>query len=342
MKHEEAQNAHVAHVVAELTAGHDPYPRTIEIHPTDLCNHRCAYCYHGGIGFDPKKQADILTLADYEAIFGEMRKVGIQNLSIAGGGEPLLDPRLGSILALADTAGLDIRLVTHGNLVRGQILERVLSLREIRFSIDALYPSTYALLRQVHGALLNDTFKNLADLIRLRTARRADLSVGVSFLVSKHNAEDLVPFCASVLALGVDAVVIKHDIYGLHNLPHDEWVALRGRLLDLHDSRIDVRDEINRLRVKGPCYAPHFMVVLNPYGDVYSCALGSQPGEENGYLLGNLRNGTLEQVWQSSNHIRAKMRTAAVRCTSCNHTDIEINGLIRRDGGRSDSSTPSS
>lgn len=330
MIHERAQNEHGAYVVDELGMGHDPYPRTIEIHPTDICNHRCAYCFHGGTGFDPKRLADILPVDTYSALFDEMSRLGIENLSIAGGGEPFLDARLDSLLAAAHSAGLDVRLVTHGNRVRGQVLEQVLSCREIRFSVDALYPTTYARLRGVNGALLGDTFTNISDLIRLRNSRRTRLSIGVSFLVCADNVTEVEAFCSSMLALGVDAIVIKHDIYGVHRVSQGDWAALRNRVSELNSPRIEIRSEINRPDVNGRCYAPHFMVVLNPYGEIFSCALGSQPRETNGYCLGTLSTSTFAQVWRSSSPIREEMRTRGVSCTSCNHTDVENNRLMRR------------
>jgi radical SAM protein with 4Fe4S-binding SPASM domain len=42
----------------------------------------------------------------------------------------------------------------------------------------------------------------------------------------------------------------------------------------------------------------YFKIALDPYGQVYSCCLASQPNETNGYLFSNIKNEKLSDIWE--------------------------------------------
>ncbi|MFW5794732.1 MAG: radical SAM protein [Candidatus Woesearchaeota archaeon] len=333
MKHEKDQVNEIPNFVKALEQGSDPYPICIEIHPTDICNHRCDYCFHGGEGFDSSRVKEVLSEEQYSLLFTEMSGLGIKFLSISGGGEPFADKRTPNILRRAHYAGLETRVVTNGNFLSHKAKKELMKSREIRFSIDAINPRTYSDIRHVSGKLLSRTLENINDLIRMKKEKGSSLNIGTTFLISDKNYGELVEFCRSMLERDLDSIIVKHDIYGIQRVPSEESQFISEQVSDMDDSRIELREVVDP-KVKGiKCYMPHFKVSLNPYGEVYSCCLGSQPTEKNGYLLGNLHKNSFREIWESSKPIRVKMKSEGVFCSDCNHTDYIINKKIGNKNG---------
>ena len=325
MRHEKIQERATGNVSELLDDQSDPYPKVVEIHPTDKCNHRCDYCFHGGTGYDPERESEVLSIERYRELFEELSRLGIDDLSVAGGGEPLMDPRVTSIYRAANETGQRIRTVSNGNFLHDDVLESVLDTAELRVSVDAATPETYGKLRNVAGDLYDQTIDNLTRIIEERDRQRAELEIGTTFLINDINKDEAVTFAEEMLERGVDEIIYKHDIYNLVTTDESELARLQRSLKSIDSDKIEVRSKLSMDVPGTQCFVPYFKTAITPYGEVYSCCLGTQPGENNGYGLGNLWNKSFEEIWKSSSELRKNMRTEGVDCESCNHTDYKIN-----------------
>lgn len=325
MQHEEIQERATGNVDELADDESDPYPKVVEIHPTDKCNHRCDYCFHGGTGYDPVREDEVLSVRQYEEFFEELSQLGIRHISVAGGGEPLMDQRAPEIYRKADEYGLRVRTVSNGNFLRDEVLDCILNTAELRVSVDAATPETYGELRNIPGEFYDQTIENLERVLEERERRDSDLEVGTTFLINDVNKDEAVQFAEEMVDRGVDAVVYKHDIYGLVSTDTAELVRLQQELEGIDDDVVEVRPKLDMDVPETRCFIPYFKTALTPYGEVYSCCLGTQPGEDAGYGLGNLWEQSFEQIWEDSADLRREMRTAGVDCASCNHTDYKIN-----------------
>ena len=101
-------------LIEQLKRGEDPYPMTLEIHATDFCNQRCQYCYFGGRDYKSNRVDKKMSVNEYRNLFTEMKELGIIELKISGGGEPLLHPHMKEILRTAREVGLTTRITTNG------------------------------------------------------------------------------------------------------------------------------------------------------------------------------------------------------------------------------------
>jgi len=326
MNHENNQIESIDSTAENLKKGLFPFPFIIEIHPTDVCNQRCDYCFHEGIGFgnSPKKE-QLFTLAEYKALFREMKELGIKNLSIAGGGEPFLDVRMPQILYSSRGENLGVRIVTNGNIISNEAMKEVMYCEEIRFSVDTIKPETYFALRHVSANELLNTLSNIQRTVELKKSSDSTLSVGATFLVNSKNYVEAEEFSRYMLNLGVDAVIIKYNIYGIFGISEEDLQKTENTLHKINDPRIELRDRtpINPAGLK--CYIPFFKVAMNSYGDLYSCCLGSQPREQSGYLLGNLHGTSFKDVWKGAETTVQQMLISGVGCKNCNYTDHKIN-----------------
>ncbi|MDY7229495.1 radical SAM protein [Hyalangium rubrum] len=328
MDHEASQLLRVRELRALLRRGEDPPPLHVEIHPTDVCNHRCAWCFHGGTGFDPRRKHELMQLAEYGALFQELRRLEVRNLSISGGGEPTLDPRLPELLDAAVTAGLRVRMVTHGTHLSPAVLERLAGAHEVRVSLDANAPATYAAARQVPPSFFERALSTVRALVALRDTHAPSLRVGTTFVLNEANQGEALGFARRMLGFEVDAIIFKTDIDAQRHLGSAAYARALEGVRALDDRRIEARPHAASEPRGHPCFVPFFKVAFNPYGELFSCCLGSQPGEKNGLRLGSLRGSTFANLWADSRALREQLQRG-VSCTTCNATDALLNQLMR-------------
>jgi radical SAM protein with 4Fe4S-binding SPASM domain len=286
------------------------------------------HCFHGGVGYDPSKRSQTLSFAQYAGIFEEIRRLKIANISIAGGGEPFADKRTPALIDEALRHDLGVRVVTHGCLITEVSIPVLLQCSAVRFSVDAGYATTYA---QVHKVSKTEFTKAIENIARLAAARKRigrGPEIAASFLVSKANAGELSVFCELMHSIGVDAVLIKHDIYVSEAGDSDRLKECVELLRNKFPGFVEARENVFASWSAHRCFAPHLMTVINPYGEVFSCALASQPGDRNGYSLGNVRDESFASVWVKSAPLRSTMRSQGTHCSSCNHSDILTNAAI--------------
>ncbi len=329
MKHEDLQMAALPRIVADLRRGSHLYPLVVEIHPTEICNYRCGHCFlfHNANTHNTPHEKEPISLGRYASLFQEIRSLGINHLSISGAGEPFIDQRILELLGSACKTGLQVRVITNGSLLSDDAIDELMRCEEIRISLNSIDPSTHRKITHTPGTLLETTLHNIKHLVNLRRERGSSLSIGVSFLVLPENHSEVVTFCRHILDMEVDAVIIKYDIYHLF-IPEREVVRkIHSDLSTIDNPRLEIREPLIMNMAQGKCFIPYFKIAINPYGDVFSCCLGAQPGESNGYFLANLQSRSLEAVWKSSEH-PVRNLASAVTCNTCNYNDYRINQII--------------
>jgi len=324
MRHELKQFNAIDKLSAVLVDGCDPFPQIIEIHPTDICNHTCNFCFHKGKGYDQKRSKDLLGLKHYESLFHEMSELRIVCLSISGGGEPTIDNRLPNLITSANQNSLEVRLVSNGNFIDNELLGLLCKISEIRFSIDAISDSTYSRMRNIPEGLFYKTIENLQRVIEIKKSESLELQIGATFLIGRLNYFELVAFCESMVKIGVDEIIVKHNIFNEREINPETMDKILDEL-EIIRSNIVVRRPIQIVLNNIKCYTPYFKIALNPYGDVYSCCLASQPGELNGYKLGNIKDNNLADIWRLSKDLRHSLIEKGVHCNNCNYTDFLLN-----------------
>jgi MoaA/NifB/PqqE/SkfB family radical SAM enzyme len=329
MKHEEKQYLRINDLAKGLSLGQDPYPSIVEVHPTDKCSHRCSYCFHEGQGHDASRIKDVLPLEKYDSLFRDMKELKIKDLSVSGGGEPTLDKRLPDLLRLASVHDLSTRFISHGNSISDELMDVIVSCEEVRFSIDAIKPETYSSIRKVPGAFLAKTIDNVQHLVKKRNDAHSGLKIGVTFLLNEINYLETGDFIDKFEAMGVDSIILKHDIYDEASISQKSLGDVIARVKNTRSSKLSFRDKVDISPNSRPCFTPYFKVAFNPYGELFSCCLGSQPGEKNGYLFGSLKTHSFKQIWEATFYIRKEMGKS-VACVNCNYNDFLINQEVDR------------
>lgn len=228
-----------------------------------------------------------------------------------------------------------VRTVTNGNILNLELMNLILKTQEIRFSVDTPNPETYAYMRRVNSSLFGKTIENLKTLVSEKRRTNSNLEIGATCIISHQNSGQVAEFADLMLGeVAIDHVIYKSDIYGNVKPGKNDLRIVSEQLSQIKEKygeKVDIRPDLGEFNSGQPCVVTSFKSVINPYGEFFSCCLGAQPGEKNGYKYGDVKSliregesNPISTIWAETGDIRQEMKRR-VGCTDCNFTDREIN-----------------
>jgi Fe-coproporphyrin III synthase len=151
----------------------------LQVHPTRRCNLTCAHCYTSS-GPSARQTLDVAMLA---ACLDDAAALGYRQLAVSGG-EPLLYPALGELLAHARGLGMLTSITTNGMLATAERWQPLAPLIDVvAISIDGT-PSEHDAMRGKSGAF--------AGAIRnLEVIQASGTPFGLIFTLTQHNIDSL-------------------------------------------------------------------------------------------------------------------------------------------------------
>src|SRR3990167_9443625 len=118
-----------------------------------------------------------------------MVEAGIPAIEITGGGEPFLHPKITEFIRLCGEAKRDIGIVTNGSLLNDERIELIKQYATwIRISMDSSNPDTHKI---IHGTPGSDFERILNNIKKLLENKRDDLILGISFIITPENLDDV-------------------------------------------------------------------------------------------------------------------------------------------------------
>ncbi|MHC4464530.1 MAG: radical SAM protein [Planctomycetota bacterium] len=291
--------------VAAWLAGSNPYPITVELDMTNICNHRCPECV--GL-YSQKKDSHSLSFDQAEAILYQLAEAKIRGLIFTGGGEPLCNPATIEVVKFAADLGMDIGFITNGSLITEQVARELAGCcRWVRVSLDAI---DYGVFKEVHGVW---DFDKVIDGIRLLVEAEGKATVGVGYLTEEGDGwlRDVAGFCKG---LGVDYLQfrpmqehiggkveyhqegIKEQILKCLELSDDKYQVLYSK------HKYDWMDDKDCGRDYGKCFGQQFATVIGADGCMYLCC--HFRGAEK-YCLGDLKTDSFRDIWYSQRRAEA-------------------------------------
>ena len=150
-----------------LVRGELVYPITVEIDPTNLCNHRCAWCVSMEAHTGEK-----LGLDRFTSLVRELKQADVRSVVLKGGGEPTTHPQFIEMLDVLRNAGLAVGLITNGSMPRPGSVAKVVEVCDwVRVSLDASTAQTH---ESIHGTKdFSKIMLHVAARIQPRPLRRA-------------------------------------------------------------------------------------------------------------------------------------------------------------------------
>lgn len=204
--------------IAAFRAGRITAPLYVRIKPTNRCNHACRFCtYSDGTKRSRDDAAQHLQTGMHTAmverdqmplpkaleLLEDLAAMGTKALTFSGGGEPLYHPEIEAIIARAKTLDFDYSIITNGQLLTGRRAHLLMFAKWVRVSIDYTSAEQMAASRHVAPRLFDEVMINLCE---FAAKKPATCDLGVNFIVTRYNCENLVPFAAELKARGVQNV----------------------------------------------------------------------------------------------------------------------------------------
>ena len=128
----------IAKKIFHWSKGKRTGPFKLQLNPTNKCNLKCRFCWlrdfdSGTLNFDE------ISHKKYMKIIEEADDLGVREIEITGGGEPMMRKDMIKIIESIKKHGMKGRLITNGTLLNETIIEKLIAISwdEIVISLDA-------------------------------------------------------------------------------------------------------------------------------------------------------------------------------------------------------------
>lgn len=318
---------HKKHIDA-LRDGQPIAPVHVQIIPTNVCNQCCSFCSYRAKGYSSNETFQTLDSIPREKlleIVADCESMGVKAIEVTGGGEPLCHPNIVEMCQAILDAEIDLGMVSNGSRWTPELAHVMRGAKWIRYSIDAGCAATYSTIRKVPAT----TYDKVRDAVRLQRSKRgngADPIIGVGFVVTRDNWQEVVDAAARAKADGADNIRISavfqneearyFDAFGV------EAAALCREAESLNDGSFRVfnlfTDRVHDLIEGKPDYSycgfQHFCTYIGADQQVYRCCVVAY---NHIGLLGSIANQRFSELWQSPQVAGLLNNFDARQCPRC-------------------------
>ena len=190
-----------------------PQLRRVYIEPTTKCNLRCTTCIRNTWN----EEFTNLDWDVFESLIDELKGAPqLEKISFWGYGEPLLHPRIASMVAAAHGLGVKTQIISNGTLLSEAMASDLLDagLSSIIVSLDGAGSQSYEGVRR--GADYDVVVRNLRQLVRLRRRRAVNrtgstsVEVGIEYVAQASTIDQIADIHALAADIGVDFVFVSN------------------------------------------------------------------------------------------------------------------------------------
>jgi len=281
-------------------------PIYVRVKPINRCNHKCFFCvYH-----EPEKAGmhedmdakDVLPAKKWYEIIDDFDSMGVRAVTYSGGGEPLMHPCCVQLMDYTLEKGLDLSIITNGQLLSGERAQVLKEAKWVRVSIDYHDPEQFEQNRRVGQRMFDHIMENIANFAAMKDK---DCDFGINFIVHKGNCNGLAVFAARMKKLGAENVRFSPMwIKGFreYHMPIKAQVeAELAKAAVLIDDNFTVNTTYNLDfcgfsldRHYTRCHFGQVVPVVGADQNVYAC---HNKAYDHTGLIGSIRDQTFEQLW---------------------------------------------
>ena len=301
-------------------------PITIEVDPSNACNHSCPFCISGHIHLSKFKGTKFFDrrMMKKEVLMSlvqDIVKMDVQSLSWTGGGEPTQNPHLKeAIQFIKKNSNIEMGMFTNGTLLkRFDLFSTIVdSFSWVRVSIDAGSAKTYNDLRVTNDKNNFDVMlSNVKELIKTKKEKKSKVFIGVGFVVTKDNYNEVVDFAKLFKDIDVNYCQFKPEIIQVERngerdkikeqIGSDFWITKVSTELEKAQKILGTKFECNSYKledlIKSPkdygrnykqCIGSQFQPCVGADGNVYVCT--NHRGHKE-YSYGNIEDKSFKEIW---------------------------------------------
>lgn len=333
-------------------------PLYVRVKPINKCNHGCRWCVYKadrksdeGRGLSVEgmpviasdmhldmAEADVMPRAKMMEVLDDFAAMGVKAVTYSGGGEPLLHSNIVEFMRHTVMSGIDLSIITNGQLLMGERAEVLAYAKWVRVSMDYTTPAQMAHSRIVPERLFDQVLDNLQTFARLK---QKGCDLGVNFIVHRDNCGDweawnedknvempLVQFAGKLCGLGVENVRFSPMYlpgFAEYHTPIQKFVEAQLREIMKRGEGNDKTFSVNSTYdIHSPAHGPerqysrcYFMQTVPVVGadqNVYACH--NKAYDRTG-LIGSIANQRFSELWFGE-EARARFEQLNPQC-DCKH-----------------------
>jgi len=271
---------------------HEPTrgPRRVLLEPTTGCGHHCQMCPEHSPWLSQPTPTRSIPFPQVESLLRDLASLEVEEVWLAGRGEPLAHPQAIEIFELIGTLGMQSTLTTNGQRLTEARLDRLCDSQQVRdssgaraglaqlsVSIDSGRPETYAF---IHDAPAADRARILSLIKRASQRQGPKPKLLVSMVLTKPNSGEIMEFARDGIAAGVNGLVIA----GMRPVPFDsgelaltetEWPRVRADLAEVRELATRAGVEVVTDNIPHDTVGQQLAAVLAPGAGASSCRTGA-------------------------------------------------------------------
>tara|TARA_B110000914_G_scaffold155060_1_gene136168 strand:+ start:733 stop:1935 length:1203 start_codon:yes stop_codon:yes gene_type:complete len=337
--------------VLDYFDGKNVDPITMEIDPSNACNHSCPFCISGHIHLKKFKGTEFFNrqMMNEETLLNlvqDLSKTKIKSIAFTGGGEPTMNPALKeAIIYLKKNSNIQIGMYSNGSMMqRFDLFETIVeSLEWIRVSIDAGNKKSYDDLRVTNSTNNFDVvLSNIKKLIQKKKELKSNIIIGVGFVVTQDNYKEVIDFANLFKDIDIDYCQFKPEIIQIERngtqdnkkqqISSEFWAykiidllneasQILGKKFESNAYKIEdlIIDQENYGRGYKECIGSQFQPCIGADGHVYVCT--NHRGHKK-YSYGNLYEESFEKIWGNIKRRKKIMNIINKKEKFCNCTQL--------------------
>jgi sulfatase maturation enzyme AslB (radical SAM superfamily) len=331
--------------IVDLKQGKMIVPTELQVDPEAFCNDNCSFCSYrkedgynnemtkllhaepgstdnkaiGRPSIDSRISNKILLDLPYQMVDAK-----IPAIEITGGGEPTLHPKFTEFYRACGECQLDIGLVTNGSRLNDEIISLIKQYGMwVRISMDSSNAITH---KKIHRTPNSDFDKRLNNIKKLVHNKPDTLTVGVSFIITPENYDDIESAARLFEAVDVDHIRFSwmYDKQGTAGLSKAQIEHI-GEIIPKLQKELDrdgfkIFNEKNRIQLYTQqndfktCQFQRFVMAVGSNGGIWPCCIMKYNPK---FEYANLNNNTLEEIINDMN-VKAFMDNLnPIDCNPC-------------------------
>lgn len=319
--------------LATIKAGGQPNPVHVHFVLSDLCNLHCNFCAYRMPGYFTSQLYDkgrlnpdkLIPAAKAREILDDCAAMGVKAIQFTGGGEPTMHPDFARLFSYAQWRGLKTALVTNTYNMTDETIRALMGSTWVRISLDSGTSKTYAMVKgRMDG--FNKVLDNILRLAKRRNEEKSDLYIGVGFVVTRDNWQEIPQAIEAVKETGADSIrfsaVFTSENAGYFKDFGEQANALieSGRDLEMPGFRVinTFRERFADLSDGRPefekCRYQHMATFIGADLNVYACCVIAY---NRLGLIGSIKDQRFIKLWNSDAKKNFMDTFDARRCPRC-------------------------
>ena len=259
-----------------------------------------------------------------------MKDAGILAITLTGGGEPTLWPKFDELIVNLGKNNLETGLITNGsNLSQRRIEILAQYCTWIRFSMDASNPQIHKKIHRTPTMDFERRITAIQDLLKKKNDndRYKSLVIGITFVITPGNFEDIENSCKFYKNLGVDYIRFSwmYDKDGNAGLSIEQIDKIKQNLADFRKkyetSEFSIKVPKDRIDMYSKpnndfktCYYQRFVSAIGANGNVYPCCIQKYV---SGFEIGNIKENSLKEIFTNQFTKNKMDNLNPMQCAPC-------------------------